>query len=37
MWFWIGVILVVLAVIGVPSFYIVPQWERVAVIRFGKI
>ena len=37
MWLWLGVILVVLAVIVVPSFYVVPQWERVAVIRFGKI
>jgi len=37
MWIWLGVILVILAVIGIPSFYIVPQWERVAVIRFGKI
>jgi len=37
MWFWLGVIIVILAVVVVPSFYVVPQWERVAVIRFGKI
>ena len=37
MWFWLGVILVLLAVFIIPSFYVVPQWERVAVIRFGKI
>ncbi len=37
MWFWLGIILVILAVFIIPSFYVVPQWERVAVIRFGKI
>ena len=37
MWFWLGIILVIVAVVIVPTFYIVPQWERVAVIRFGKI
>lgn len=37
MWFWLGIILVVVAVVIIPTFYIVPQWERVALIRFGKI
>ena len=37
MWFWLGIILVIVAVVIIPTFYIVPQWERVAVIRFGKI
>ena len=37
MWFWLGIILVILAVFIIPTFYVVPQWERVAVIRFGKI
>jgi regulator of protease activity HflC (stomatin/prohibitin superfamily) len=38
MWFWLlGILVIILAVIVVPSFYVVPQWERVAVIRFGKI
>ena len=37
MWFWIGIILVIVAVFLIPTFYIVPQWERVALIRFGKI
>ncbi len=29
--------MVLLATIIAPAFYIVPQWEKVAVIRFGKI
>ena len=37
MWFWLGIILVILAVFIIPTFYVVPQWERVALIRFGKI
>ena len=37
MWFWFGVILVLIAVFILPAFYIVPQWEKVAVVRFGKI
>jgi regulator of protease activity HflC (stomatin/prohibitin superfamily) len=37
MWFWLGAILFILAVFIIPSAYVVPQWERVAVIRFGKI
>jgi len=37
MWFWLGIILVMVAILIIPSFYVVPQWERVAVIRFGKI
>ena len=37
MWFWLGIILVIVAVVIIPTFYIVPQWERVALIRFGKI
>ncbi len=37
MWFWLGIILVIVAVFLIPTFYIVPQWERVALIRFGKI
>ncbi|MBN2334817.1 slipin family protein, partial [Candidatus Bathyarchaeota archaeon] len=37
MWFWIGIILVLVAAFIIPAFYVVPQWERAAVIRFGKI
>ncbi len=37
MWFWLGIILVIVAVVIIPTFYVVPQWERVALIRFGKI
>ncbi len=37
MWFWLGAILVILATFILPAFYIVPQWEKVAVIRFGQI
>ena len=37
MWFWLGVILVIVATFILPAFYIVPQWEKVAVIRFGQI
>jgi len=33
----IGILLVILMVIVVPSVYVVPQWEKAAVIRFGKI
>jgi len=37
MLFWLGIILVIVAVFLIPTFYVVPQWERVALIRFGKI
>jgi len=37
MWFWLGAILVIVATFILPAFYIVPQWEKVAVIRFGQI
>ena len=37
MWFWLGAILVVFATFILPAFYVVPQWEKVAVIRFGQI
>lgn len=37
MWFWLGAILVIIATFILPAFYIVPQWEKVAVIRFGQI
>lgn len=37
MWFWLGAILVIVATFILPAFYIVPQWEKVAVVRFGKI
>lgn len=37
MWFWLGAILVIAAVLILPAIYIVPQWEKVAVVRFGKI
>ena len=37
MLFWYGLILVIVAVFLIPTFYVVPQWERVALIRFGKI
>ena len=33
MWIWLGVILVVIAMLVLPAVYVVPQWERVAVIR----
>lgn len=37
MWFWLGALLVIIATFILPAFYIVPQWEKVAVIRFGQI
>jgi regulator of protease activity HflC (stomatin/prohibitin superfamily) len=37
MWFWLGVIIVIIAVFIIPAFYVVPQWEKVAIIRFGNI
>ena len=37
MWFWFGLILVLLAVFILPAFYIVPQWEKAAIVRFGRI
>lgn len=37
MWFTIGAILVVLATFVLPAFYVVSQWEKVAVVRFGNI
>jgi regulator of protease activity HflC (stomatin/prohibitin superfamily) len=37
MWFWLGVILVIIAVFILPAFYIVPQWEKVAIVRLGSI
>ncbi len=37
MWFWLGTILVVFATFILPAFYVVPQWEKVAVVRFGSI
>jgi regulator of protease activity HflC (stomatin/prohibitin superfamily) len=37
MWFWLGAIFVIAAVLILPAIYIVPQWEKVAVVRFGKI
>lgn len=37
MWFTLGAILVVLATFVLPAFYVVPQWEKVAIIRLGSI
>ena len=37
MWFTLGAILVIFATFILPAFYIVSQWEKVAVIRFGQI
>jgi regulator of protease activity HflC (stomatin/prohibitin superfamily) len=37
MWFQLGVILIVIATFVLSAFYIVPQWEKVAIIRFGNI
>ena len=37
MWYWLGAIIVIAATFILPAFYIVPQWEKVAVVRFGKI
>ncbi|MCW4051060.1 MAG: SPFH domain-containing protein [Candidatus Bathyarchaeota archaeon] len=37
MWIWLGLILVIVSTIILPAFYVVPQWERVAIIRLGKI
>ena len=37
MWFTLGAILVVLATFVLPAFYVVPQWEKAAVVRFGNI
>jgi regulator of protease activity HflC (stomatin/prohibitin superfamily) len=37
MWFTLGAILVIFATFVLPAFYVVSQWEKVAVIRFGQI
>ncbi len=37
MWFTLGAILVVLATFVLPAFYVVPQWEKAAIVRFGNI
>ena len=37
MLFWIGLFIVIVLSVILPSVYVVPQWERVAVIRLGKI
>ena len=37
MWFTLGAILVVLATFVLPAFYVVPQWEKAAIVRFGSI
>jgi len=37
MLFWIGLLIVIVLSVILPAVYVVPQWERVAVIRFGKI
>lgn len=37
MLFWIGLFIVIVLSVILPSVYVVSQWERVAVIRFGKI
>jgi regulator of protease activity HflC (stomatin/prohibitin superfamily) len=37
MWFTLGAILVVLATFILPGFYVVSQWEKVAIIRLGSI
>ena len=37
MWFTLGAILVVLATFALPAFYVVSQWEKAAVVRFGNI
>ncbi len=37
MWFTLGAILVVLATFVLPAFYVVSQWEKVAVVRLGNI
>ncbi len=37
MWFTLGAILVILATFVLPAFYVVPQWEKVAIIRLGSI
>ena len=36
MWFTLGAILVILATFVLPAFYVVPQWEKAAVVRFGN-
>jgi len=37
MWYWFALLLVLAAALILPAFYVVPQWEKVAVVRFGKI
>jgi regulator of protease activity HflC (stomatin/prohibitin superfamily) len=37
MLYWLGLPLFFLIVLILPAIYIVPEWEKVTVIRFGKI
>jgi regulator of protease activity HflC (stomatin/prohibitin superfamily) len=37
MWFWLGILIVIIATFVLPAFFVVPQWEKVAVVRFGQI
>jgi len=37
MWFTLGAILVGLATFVLPAFYVVPQWEKAAIVRLGSI
>ena len=37
MWFELGAILVIFATFILPAFYVVSQWEKVALIRLGQI
>ena len=37
MWYWLGALLVIIATFILPAFYVVPQWEKVAIVRFGHI
>ena len=37
MLYWLGLPLFFLIVFILPAIYIVPEWEKVAIIRFGKI
>jgi len=37
MLFWLGALMVLIAILGILSVYVVPQWEKVALLRFGRI
>ena len=36
-WVWTGIVIILVAIILPLSVYIVKQWEKAAILRFGKI